>query len=191
MSVLRWPNLLDSIRRFAGIVWFSRIVSGFPNRTPFLRIALLGGLKLANHRFEAVRANRSHVMKRVFFFLWIDSCESPRFALRIAGPSKCLWCPRKCRWGYGMAGGLDLHVPPPPPNSKPAFWWNLLCSATKMTGRPGHWSEPGEYNILFLGSILVISSQDSSALGYREFTQEGAMTISPFAARERTSAPQW
>ena len=63
--------------------------------------------------------------------------------------------------------------------------------ATKMTGRPGHWSEPGEYNILFLGSILVISSQDSSALGYREFTQEGPMTISPFAAREGTSAPQW
>ena len=56
---------------------------------------------------------------------------------------------------------------------------------------PGHWSEPGEYNILFLGSVLVISSQDSSALGYREFTQEGAMTISPFAAREGTSAPQW
>ena len=64
-------------------------------------------------------------------------------------------------------------------------------SATKMTGRPGHWSEPGEYNILFLGSTLVISSQDSSALGYREFTQEGAMTISPFAARGGTSAPQW
>ena len=60
-----------------------------------------------------------------------------------------------------------------------------------MTGRPGHWSEPGEYNILFLDSILVISSQDSSALGYREFTQEGAMTMSPFAAREGTSVPQW
>ena len=60
-----------------------------------------------------------------------------------------------------------------------------------MTGRPGHWSEPGEYNILFLDSILVISSQDSSALGNREFTQEGAMTMSPFAAREGTSVPQW
>ena len=62
-----------------------------------------------------------------------------------------------------------------------------------MTGRPGHWSEPGEYNILFLGSFLVVAShwQDSSARGYREFTQEGAMTISPFAAREGTSAPQW
>ena len=66
-----------------------------------------------------------------------------------------------------------------------------LSSATKMTGRPGHWSEPGEYNILFLGPILVISSQDSPALGYREFTQEGPMTISPFAAREGTSALQW
>ena len=66
----------------------------------------------------------------------------------------------------------------------------LLQSATKMTGRPGHWSEPGEYNILFLGSILVISSQDSSALGYREFIQEGPMTVSPFPAREGTSAPQ-
>ena len=43
----------------------------------------------------------------------------------------------------------------------------------------------GEYNILFLGSILVISSQDSSALGCREFTQEGAMTISPFATQRR------
>ena len=29
------------------------------------------------------------------------------------------------------------------------------------------------------------------ALGHREFTQEGPMTISPFAAREGTSAPQW
>ena len=69
----------------------------------------------------------------------------------------------------------------------------LVCSfsATKMTGRPGHWSEPGEYNILFLSSVLVISSQDSSALGHRKFTQEGAMTISPFAAREGTGAPQW
>ena len=45
--------------------------------------------------------------------------------------------------------------------------------------------------MLFLGSILVISSQDSSALGCREFTQEGAMTRSPFTAREGTSAPQW
>ena len=39
--------------------------------------------------FEAIRANRSHVMKiGFFFFLRIDSRESPRFALRIAGPPK-------------------------------------------------------------------------------------------------------
>ena len=80
--------------------------------------------------------------------------------------------------------------------SKPALKLKVqvscaLNSATKMAGRPGHWSEPGEYNILFLGSVLAISSQDSSALGYRKFTQKGAMTISPFAAREGTSAPQW
>ena len=61
-------------------------------------------------RFEVIRANRPHVMKIGFFFLRVDSRESPR---------------------------------------------------------PGHWSEPGEYNILFPGSILVISCQDSSALGYR------------------------
>ena len=36
-----------------------------------------GGVKIANRRFEAIRANRSHVMKVVFF-------------LRIAGPSKVL-----------------------------------------------------------------------------------------------------
>ena len=47
----------------------------------------LGQLKIANRRFEAIRANRSHVMKMVFFAR-IDSRESPRFALRIAGPSK-------------------------------------------------------------------------------------------------------
>ena len=41
----------------------------------------------------------------------------------------------------------------------------VLISATKMTGRPGPWSEPGEYNILFLGSMLIISSQDSPDLG--------------------------
>ena len=41
-------------------------------------------------------------------------------------------------------------------------------SATKMTGRPGHWSELGEYNILFLGSMLVISSQDSPDLGIED-----------------------
>ena len=46
----------------------------------------------ANRRFEAMRANQSHVMKIVFFsanrLARIDSRESHQFALRIAGPSK-------------------------------------------------------------------------------------------------------
>ena len=41
-----------------------------------------------NCRFEAIRANRSHVMKNRRFFLRIDSRESPWFVLRIAWPSK-------------------------------------------------------------------------------------------------------
>ena len=97
----------------------------------------------------------------------VDSCKNPV-------PNKHLL---KEPFSWHLKSG-----PSPKKNGNP--------SATKMTGRPGHWSERGEYNILFLGSILVISSQDSSALGYREFTQEGPMTISPFAAREGTSAPQ-
>ena len=51
-----------------------------PELSPFfLRIALRGQ-KIANHRFEAIRANRSHIMK-IGVFLRIDSresrCESP------------------------------------------------------------------------------------------------------------------
>ena len=42
-----------------------------------------GGLKIANRRFEAIRANCSHVLK-IRVFLRIDSRESPRFALRTA-----------------------------------------------------------------------------------------------------------
>ena len=41
----------------------------------------------------------------------------------------------------------------------------LLLSATKMTGRPGHWSEPGEYNILFLGSIWSFPPKTPPHLG--------------------------
>ena len=51
------------------------------------------GLKIANHSFEAIRANRWHAMKIGFLFsvnrfVRIDSRESPGFTLRIAGPSK-------------------------------------------------------------------------------------------------------
>ena len=59
---------------------------------PFFCESRFGGAKIANRRFEAIRANRSHVMKIGFFsanrFARIDSRESPRFALRIARPSK-------------------------------------------------------------------------------------------------------
>ena len=72
----------------------------------------------------------------------------------------------------------------------PFFAVNSRFSATEMTGRPGHRSEPGvtEYNILFLGSIVVISSQDSSALGYRGFTQEGAPICSQRRNKRTTMA---
>ena len=51
-----------------------------PKLNPFfLRFALRGGggAKIANRRFEAIRANRSHVMK-MRVFLQIDSRESMR-----------------------------------------------------------------------------------------------------------------
>ena len=52
-----------------------------------------GALNSANGRFdEAIRANRSRVMKIVVFFLRIDSRESPRFALPIARPPKLETC---------------------------------------------------------------------------------------------------
>ena len=58
-----------------------------PELNPFFANRASGGLKIANRRFEAIRSNRSHVMK-IGVFLRIDSRESPRFALRIAGPSE-------------------------------------------------------------------------------------------------------
>ena len=58
-----------------------------PELNPLLCESRFEGLKIANRGFEAIRANRSHVMK-TGVSLRIDSRESPRFALRIAGPSK-------------------------------------------------------------------------------------------------------
>ena len=45
---------------------------------PFFCKSRFGAPKIANCRFQAIRANRKG----------IDSCESPQFALRIAKPSK-------------------------------------------------------------------------------------------------------
>ena len=51
----------------------------FPNWTFFFCELRFGELKIANRRFEAIRANRSHVMKIGFFFFF----RANRFA-RIA-----------------------------------------------------------------------------------------------------------
>ena len=50
---------------------------------------------VANRRLEVIRANRSNVMKVMKVmkvFLRIDSCGSPRFAVRIAGSSRVGGC---------------------------------------------------------------------------------------------------
>ena len=39
-----------------------------PELNPFFANRASGGLKIANRRFEAIRANRSHVMRTGFFF---------------------------------------------------------------------------------------------------------------------------
>ena len=50
-----------------------------PELNPFVANRAVGGLKNVNCRFEAIRANRSHVMEIVFFFfLRVDSRESVR-----------------------------------------------------------------------------------------------------------------
>ena len=45
---------------------FSAKTPWSPNRTPFWGESPFGGLKITNHRFEVIRANRLHVMKIVF-----------------------------------------------------------------------------------------------------------------------------
>ena len=88
---LRWLDSRESIRRFARITWFSRIVSGFPNWTPFLRIACRATNKLRTAGLRwFVRIARTLWFLFYFAnrFARIDSRESPRFALRIARPSK-------------------------------------------------------------------------------------------------------
>ena len=72
-----------------------------PELNPFFANRPSGGLKIANRSFEAIRANRWHVLKIGFFvsvsrFVRIDSRESPQFGLRIAGPSTCRFS--KCRF---------------------------------------------------------------------------------------------
>ena len=79
---------------------------------PFLRIALRGGgggLKIANRRFEAIRANCSHVMKIVFFF-----CES----IRANRPDSRCESPGHLRKTPCVFGWFSWLFPPPPPKKK-------------------------------------------------------------------------
>ena len=67
-------------------------VQGSRTEPPFFANRASGGLQVANRRFEAIRVNLlKRYENRVFpanRFTRIDSCESPRFALRITGPSR-------------------------------------------------------------------------------------------------------
>ena len=68
---LRWPDSRESIRRFARIA--PQILAnrfGVPELNPLSCESRFGGLKTANRRFEAICANRSHVME-MGVFLWV------------------------------------------------------------------------------------------------------------------------
>ena len=54
---------------------------------PFFVNRASGGLKIANRRSAAIRAN-ARSRSEIAVFQRIDSRELPRFALRMAGPSK-------------------------------------------------------------------------------------------------------
>ena len=73
-----------------------------PELNPFFRESPFRALKNANRRFEAIRANRSKVMKIVFLsanrVVRIDSRKSPRWALRITRPSQVLHPPHIITW---------------------------------------------------------------------------------------------
>ena len=98
--VLRWPDSRESIRRFARIAWFSRIVSGFSNWTPFLRIALQGAKNCESQVWGDSRESLARYENR--YFLRIDSresicanrpdsrCESPG---HLRDGSRYAWCP--------------------------------------------------------------------------------------------------
>ena len=61
---------IDSQIRASRLILANRFA--VPDMNPFFRIALRGGLKVANRRLEAIHANRSQVMKIGFFFCeWI------------------------------------------------------------------------------------------------------------------------
>ena len=69
---------------------------------PLLCEPRFGGLKIANRRFEAIRASRLKRHENMGFFARIDSRESIRFALRIAGPSAICTSLIRCSFVYPL-----------------------------------------------------------------------------------------
>ena len=117
-----------------------------PSRTLSFCKSRFGALKFANQRLEAIRANCSNVMK-IWVFLRIDSRESPRFVLRIVGPSK----PPDTLWRVPPLPSIALqdpslkrqrfprsppHPPSSPPRTPPPPCFFFCCNAPGE-GRPG------------------------------------------------------
>ena len=83
------PDSHESIRRFARIARFVRIVSGFPKRTPFLRMVFWGTKTIANRGFETIRVNRSNIMKIGSFCEWTRANRFVRSARICHSPICC------------------------------------------------------------------------------------------------------
>ena len=67
---------------------------------------------------------------------------------------------------WTRVGIITANNPRHPPKKGLVHMWPTIGDQDDQTTRSlTHWSEPGEYRILFLGSMLVISSQDSPDLG--------------------------
>ena len=117
IAFLRWPDSRESIRRFARIAWFLWIVAGLPNWTPFLRITFRGAENCKSQVWGDSRESLARSENWGFSahrFVRIDSRESPRFALRIAGPSKLLSSEKFFGWhlvGVWTGGVWNGHFP--------------------------------------------------------------------------------
>ena len=65
---LRWPDSRESVLQIRANRLILANCFRVPEPIPFFFFceSRIGGLKLANRRFEAIRTNRSHVMKMFF-----------------------------------------------------------------------------------------------------------------------------
>ena len=148
---LRWPDSRESIRRFAWIAWFSRTSQGDSRER--LRVPELHPL-VCESRFGALENRESQVwggsresLRRyengglpANRFAGINSHDSPRFALRFAGPWKLatshVWLRSRgsLNWG-GDVSGTQGWAPPPPAQKKSwsASGVNLTKNATSRS----------------------------------------------------------